>query len=59
MNQKPSYEEALAIIKLNPLPEDAREQIDRLYKEASEDEKTFFSMIYEGLFLEENMLSKK
>lgn len=34
-----------------PLPEDAEDQIERLFEAASEDEKPFFDMIFEGLFV--------
>ncbi len=45
---------AQAIIAEKPLPEDAREKIDKLYEASDDEEKQFFGKIYEGLFLQEN-----
>jgi len=42
-------DEAMKVIAKNPLDSDARKQVDLLYKEATEDEKFSFAMIYEGL----------
>ena len=47
-------ERAQAILGLDPLPDEAEEQIDALYDEADENEKPLFSMIYEGLFVAES-----
>lgn len=49
-----NVDQALEIIAKEPLPDDAREQIDALYEQASEDEKPLFSMVYEGLVLAED-----
>ena len=49
-----NVDEALKIIAKEPLPKDAREQVDALYEKASDDEKPLFDMVYEGLVLGED-----
>lgn len=43
--------QAQKILEKEPLPQDAREQVDALYEQSSSEEKELFSMIYEGLSL--------
>lgn len=42
-------EKAQEILGLDPLPDDAEQQIDALYEQAGDDEKPLFDWIYEGL----------
>lgn len=45
---------AQEILAMVPLPDDAEDQIERLFEAASEDEKPLFDMIFEGLFVAQN-----
>ncbi|MEE9326442.1 MAG: hypothetical protein V3U71_04045 [Cocleimonas sp.] len=47
---------ALDILAEQPIPDDARERIDKLYDDSDEEEKEGFSKVYEGLFLHENQI---
>lgn len=48
-----NVEKAMKVLSETPIPSDARKQIDDLYKISSKDEKSLFSMIYEGLTYQE------
>lgn len=46
--------EAQAILKMDPLPDDAEAQFDALYVKSDEFEKMEFGDLYEVLFMAEN-----